>query len=206
MTSVQWNFQGYVYQEGISVLNAAYHAAADALQEEWERAREEARAYQEGVASGAREWIGEMEDGHVLWDQEQVLEMEIESKREGQSALRKAFALSIYHHWERGARNWTGNHDRDHNKLVKAVKAMGIKVSPRLVAVKDLANLLKHDNDRRGADLLESWPEVLPDANRGKNRTDWYGAVRLSDQHLTEALNIIAASGPDAKTVYLKAS
>ena len=130
--------------------------------------------------------------------------MEIESKREGQAALRKAFALSIYHHWERGARNWTRNDDRDHNKLVEAVRAMGIEVSPRLVAVKDLANLLKHDNDRRGADLLKSWPEILPKVNRGRNRKDWYGAVRLSDKHLTEALDIIAASGPDAKTVYLK--
>ena len=82
---------------------------------------------------------------------------------------------------------------------------MGIEVSPRLVAVKDLANLLKHDNDRRGADLLKSWPELLPNVkNRAENRTDWYGAVRLTDQHLTEAFNIIAASGPDAKTVYVR--
>lgn len=207
MTSLNWNYHGYVYQEGVSVLIAAYQAAADALHEEWERSKEEAIAYQEGVASGEREWIGEMEDGSVLWDQEQVHEMEIESKLEGQAALRKAFVLSIYHHWERGARTWTGNDDRDHDKLVKAVKALGIEVSPRLVAVKDLANLLKHDNDKRGADLLKSWPEVLPNLTKwGENRTDWYGAVRLSDNHLTDAFNIIAASGPDAKTIYVRST
>lgn len=207
MTSLSWNYQGYVYQEGVSVLISAYYAAARALHEEWERAKEEASAYQEGVASGERGWIGEMEDGHVLWDQDQVHEMEIKLKLEGQSALRKAFALSTYHHWERGARTWTGNHDRDHEKLVNAVKAMGIEVSPRLVAVKDLANLLKHNNDKRGADLLKSWPELLRNVTRrAENRSDWYGAVRLTDNHLNEAFNIIAASGPHAKTVYVQSA
>ena len=205
MAALKWNLQGYIFQEGVTVLTAAYHAAADALNEEWGRAKEEALAYQEGVENGTVEWIGERDDeGYVLWDQEQIHEMEVESKVEGLAALRKAFALSIYHHWERGARIWTGNDDKDHKKLVKAVEAKGIKVHPRLEAVKDLANLLKHDNDKRGADLLKSWPQVLPSGfKKGANRTDWYGAVKLTNSHLDEAFNIVAASGPDVKTVYL---
>jgi hypothetical protein len=204
MVSLAWNYQGYVFQEGVHVLRAAYRSAADALHEEWERARENAVAYRDGVESGRTEWIGEREDGHVLWDQEQILEMEIESKFEGQGALRKAFALAAYHHWERGARSWTGSDARDHEKLAKAVRALGIGISPHLEAVKDLANLLKHDNDKRGADLLKSWPQLLPPPSsaQGATRTDWYGAVRLTDAHLDEALDAVAASGPDAQTVY----
>jgi len=202
-----WNLQGYVFQEGVTVLIAAYHAASEALREEWERAKEEAQAYQDGVDRGEIEWIGERdEDGSILWDQEQVHDLEIESKVEGMAALRKAFALSIYHHWERGARKWTGNDVNDHDKLVRAVEAIGIPISPRLKAVKDLANLLKHDNDKRGDDLLESWPQVFrPGFKKGENRTDWYGAINLTDAQLTEVFNIVAKSGPDEKTVYVSA-
>ena len=203
MVDLVWNYQGYVFQEGVSILSAAYESAADALREQWLKAREDATAYQEGVASGEIEWIGEREEGHILWDLEQVHEMEIESKLEGESALRKAFALAAYHHWERGARAWTGSDKRDHGDLVTAVQALGVAISPHLEAVKDLANLLKHDNNRRGADLMKSWPEVLPASLReGRARTDWYGAVRLTDAHLGQVFKAVAASGPDAKTVY----
>jgi len=201
MAALNFNMQGYVYQEGVRVLMSAYAAAADALHEEWMRAQEEAQAYLEDVASGEREWIGERdEDGYVIWDQEQVHEMEIESKREAQSALRKAFILSLYHHWERSARTWTGDDRRDHNKLASSVEALGYPISPRLGAVRDLANLLKHDNDKRGAEVMVTWPAVLatgvPKLGR---RTDWYEAVRLTDDHVAEAFNIVAASGPDEK-------
>ncbi len=204
MVGFNFNMQGYVFQEGVTVLIAAYQSAADALHEGLQRAREEALAYQEGVDSGEVEWIGERDDeGHVLWDQEQVHEMDVDTKLEGQSALRKAFALAAYHHWERGARNWTGDDVRDHSRLVRAVGALGITVSPRLDAVRDLANLLKHDNGARGCDLLESWPAVFPAgfAPTGA-RVDWYGAVRLTDGHLDEVFNAVAASGPDHTTVY----
>lgn len=203
MVELVWNYHGYVFQEGISVLRAAYQSAANALHEEWESARENANAYNEGVESGEIEWIGEREDGHVLWDQEQVHEMEIDAKFEGQGVLRKAFALAAYHHWERGARVWTGSDKREHKDLVKGVQALGVGISPQLEAVKDLTNLLKHDNDKRGADLQKSWPQVLPALfQKGAGRNDWYGAVRLTDLHLDEAFNAIAASGPDATTVY----
>lgn len=203
MALLKWNYQGYVYQEGVSLLIAAYDTAANALQQEWERTKDEASVYQDGVASGEREWIGERDDEHVLWDQQQVYDIEIESKLAAQSALRKAFALSIYHHWERGARVWTGDDVREHKKLVKAVEAKGVPVSPRLEAIKDLANLLKHDNDDRGADLLKSWPDVLPSVAKWGGRIDWYESVALTDYHLTEAFNIIAASGPNLHTVFV---
>lgn len=199
--ALNFNMQGYVFQEGVRVLIAAYTSAADALHEEWQRAREDAASYLEDVASGECEWIGERDDeGVVIWDQEQVHDMEIESRLDAAAALRKAFTLSLYHHWERSARQWTHDDRRDHDKLIKAVERLGYPISPRLAAVRDLANLLKHDNDKRAADLKLSWPVLLQNTQPVPGRrTNWYDAVRLTDDHLTEAFNIVAASGPDEK-------
>lgn len=199
-----WNIEGYTFQQGVTVLKDAYQAAADALQEEWQRAKDEAVTYQDAVDSGQTLWIGERdEDGYVIWDQEMVHQMDIEAKIEGQNGLRKAFVLAAYHHWERGARTWTSDDVRDHKRLILAVKAKGIGISERLDAVRDLANVLKHDNDARGAELIASWPAVFPKSFQQSNtRTDWYDAVRLTDAHLCEVFDAIAASGPNQTTVY----
>ena len=94
MAVLTFNMQGYAFQEGIRVLIAAHETTADAIHEELQRAKEDALAYQEEVERGEREWIGERdEDGHVIWDQEQVHDMEIKSKIEGQAAVRKAFVI-----------------------------------------------------------------------------------------------------------------
>ncbi|UKK84100.1 hypothetical protein L7H23_16255 [Sphingopyxis sp. BSN-002] len=123
--------------------------------------------------------------------------MEIDTKVEAQEALRKAFVIALYHHWERSARKWTGDDRRDHSKLAIAVEALGDPIHPRLEAVRDLTNLLKHDNDKWGQQLIETWPDVVsgPRGHAG-GRTDWYRAVRLTDAHMTEAFNIVGASGP----------
>lgn len=202
MVALTFNMQGYAFQEGIRVLIAAHETTADALHEELQRAKENALAYQEEVESGEREWIGERdEDGNIIWDQEQVHDMEIESKVEGQAAVRKAFILALYHHWERSARTWTGSDKRDHDKLVAAVEAEGTPTHPRLGAVRDLANLLKHDNDKWGDAVLQSWPGVFPYGfAKASGRTNWYDAVRLSDTQLVDAFNIVAGSGPSENT------
>lgn len=199
MAALNFNFEGYVFQEGVRVLINAYEAAAGALDQAWQQARDDRAAYVGGVERGDIEWKGERdEEGYTIWDQEAVHDYEIESKVEAKIALRKAFVLSLYHHWERSARSWTNDDRRDHDKLVPLVERLGYPVSPRLAAVRDLANLLKHDNDKRGDQLLESWPEVLPKVRRHPDRrTDWYEAVQLTEAQLTEAFNIIAASGPD---------
>lgn len=110
-------------------------------------------------------------------------------------------SLAVYHHWERSARLWTESDRRDHDQLARAVEAHGISVNPHLGAVRDLANLLKHNNGRWGASLLASWPSLFPTGFRPQTgRTDWYQAVQITEAHMTEAFNVIASSGPTDKT------
>src|SRR3546814_7916557 len=65
-------------------------------------------------------------------------------------SLRKAYAVAIYHHWERSALQWTNRKNEKHDDLARRVLAMGYPIDPHLHVVRDLANLLKHDNDRWG--------------------------------------------------------
>src|SRR3546814_2456369 len=76
------------------------------------------------------------------------------------SDLRKAYAVAIYHHWERSALQWTNRKNEKHDDLARRVLAMGYPIDPHLHVVRDLANLLKHDNDRWGLKLHGSWPDV----------------------------------------------
>lgn len=202
MVALIFNVHGFVFQQGVQILGEAYHTASDALSSEWERAQDEARAYINGVEAGEIEWIGERdEDGFIIWDREQENEYQIEAKRDALQALRKAFVIAIYHHWERSARSWSNDDKRDHAKLVKSVQKMGYPLHPRLEAVRDLANLLKHDNSSRGEQLRASWPEVIRPRSAKLGRPSWYDMVLLTDAHLSEAFNIIAASGPRADSV-----
>ncbi len=72
------------------------------MRAEQETAKQNLVAYQT-----AGDWIVEHDDdGNVMWDQETLLEMDIEASDEAIMALRKAFVMALYHHWERALRKY----------------------------------------------------------------------------------------------------
>lgn len=149
------------------------------------------------AAGGER--IGEWEDGHRLWEQDQVIGLQIDDAEESVMDLRKAYVLAIYHHWERAARRWTRISDRAaHDKLAKATRDLGYPIDIRLEAVRDLVNTLKHNNVERAKQLFASWPEVLKADPAARPQLDWYSMVSLQDRHVHEACQIVRRSGPDA--------
>jgi hypothetical protein len=131
--------------------------ASDALEGNLAAARRAAEEYEADVERDPKAWIGEMEDGYILWDQSQVHEMKVETAEEAVQDVRKAFAISAYHHWERYARRWTGSgSSTKHDKLVERTVALSYPVAIELERVHRLANVLKHDNDLRGAELIQA--------------------------------------------------
>jgi len=117
-------------------------------------------------------------------------------------ALRKAFVIALYHHWERAIRASAAGANGNHDKLVKRAQAKGILIDARIGALRDLVNALKHDSDRCGKALLSSWPDIFsPNFQPGTLKTDWYRAVSLKDHHVVEAFEIVSGSGPIVKVV-----
>lgn len=201
MAPLEFHFHGYIFQSGVDVLLKSFTSAVTALNEEVERAAAESHEYRRALEQGA-EWVGEVDDeGYVIWDQVDVLDAKVIEAREALMGLCKAFVLALYHQWERSIREWTGSgaHSK-HDTLARAVRARGVETHPRLDAVRDLVNALKHNSDAWGEKLVASWSDVFPPDFRRPPRTDWYYAIQIREEHVFEAFNIVAASGPTIKT------
>lgn len=190
MPKLTFDLRGYAFNEGLNVLWEGYVSASRALIADVERVKAEAASYE-----ASDEFIGERDDeGNILWEQDSLLAMQQETAEEALMALRKAYVLVLYHHWERAVRAYTeSGKSADHEKLVKRADAKGIPIHAQLNLVRDLANALKHN---KGGSLRQSWPKVLTFRARSNEPRDWYESIQLEDSHLVEIFEIIAQSGP----------
>lgn len=199
MVKLIFNAWGYSFQEGALTLQRAYQAAEDALSGDLDKATEEAATYRHNVQNGA-EPEQELDDGgYLVFDQGDILNMNIEAASGALSAMRKAFVLAFYHHWERSARQWTKLDNAKHDKLSAAVLAMNYPIESGLGGVRDLANTIKHNSAQWGSKLAASWPATLP-TGAPKGSDDWYDSVELSAKLMQDVGHIIAHSGPTTQT------
>jgi hypothetical protein len=202
MAKFTFNLLGYSYQSSLRTLRLSYDSAREALENEVERAAESAFAYQQAQEQGA-EFVGEKdEEGYTVWDQQDVLNYQHEMAQDALRSLRRAYAISLYHQWERGARAWTeAKKDAKHDELVAAVEALGIRVDPRLHILRMAANVLKHDSDYWGQKLIEADSALIGGVTlKIANVTDWYEAVVISEERVTGFFDAVQASGPTADT------
>ena len=202
MARLKFNAHGFVFQDGMKVLLRSYSAAQDALGEIIDCEREAAFAYQQELEMGGK-WIGEHDDeGIVIWDQEQILAHRVDEAEGASAALRKAFVITFYHHWERSALKWVGKGRLDHLQLEAAVRALGYPVDPALDDVRLLVNTLKHDNSKWG---LQLWARrqgtFMPGFNPNAKIINWYESIRLKSDDVEMIWNIVACSGPTIKMV-----
>lgn len=190
MAKLGFDMRGYAFKAGLDVLRTGYASASKALTADIERVQAEAAAYE-----ASDEFIGEIDDeGNRLWEQDQILSMQQETTEEALQALRKAYVLALYHHWERAVQAYTASgKSADHEKLVKRAPAKGIPLHARLGVVRDLANAMKHN---KGGSLQQCWPDVLAYGARSREPKDWYEAIQLEDAYVAEIFEIIEQSGP----------
>lgn len=194
---LSFNLQGYLHQHGIDRLADGFKLASKGMYDEIENLRKELTAYQDNVAHGG-ERIGEWdsEDGHTLWEQDQIYEVDIDNAEASLSDLRKAYVLAIYHYWERSTRQRTGSDPNvKHDALVGKVREEGDSIDPRLSGLRDLVNTLKHNNNKWGFALATSWPSVVGSYSTDRS-INWYEVLRLEDADVLTACDIVRGSGP----------
>jgi hypothetical protein len=135
-----------------------------------------------------------------LWEQNQILNMQIEDAVKALMDLRKAYTLMTYHHWERAACRWVDSKCKnDYEGLCKGTRDLGYPVHKRLENLNLLVNTLKHNSEKKASRLRQTWPSVLnadPITQRG---LDWYEAIVLNDRDVHEVFGIVRGSGPTAK-------
>ena len=191
-----FNFPGYLFQRGVEVLRTSYTEGNVSLLKKVEALQSELTAYREDT-----EFIGERdEEGHLIWEQDQLLELDIEAAEDAIQEFRKAFVLAIYHHWERSIRRYTGVTTTGHGHVVAGAKAEGLSISSDLRLLQVLSNTLKHDTDQWASELFRLWPEVFGSRYPAYRGNDFYSFIRIGDRDIEFLLDIVSASGPDDKT------
>ncbi|MBN7807084.1 hypothetical protein JZX86_17160 [Agrobacterium rosae] len=186
---------GFQYNHGVKLLEKVYAAARSSLQSEIHRVESEAAAYHDALSNGG-EWKGEVEDGHILWEQSQVYELEINDVHYALFEVRKAFTIALYHYWEDSIAGLMGLKGKggDHETLSAYCGQKGWGPSPELDAVRHLTNHLKHGhaakNDWMG-ELSSKYPSFLTDS---VHRT-----FEPSEETLTKVASAVLTSGPAHK-------
>jgi hypothetical protein len=186
----------YQFEHGLNMLEKGYTAARDALYAEIERTRTEATVYEESLSNGGK-WMGDYEDGHLLWDQSQVYEAQINDVYSATFEVRKVFVIALYHFWEDSVAHWMklDGKQATHEELSNYCAEKGYGPSPDLGAVQCLANHLKHGRNSRKnwlKRLNERHPSFLPETS-----SFIFG---FSDDTLFKVAATIRASGPISST------
>ncbi|RWK63513.1 hypothetical protein [Mesorhizobium sp.] len=190
---LNFDARGYAFEAGSEVLRQGYASASKALTADIERVRAAHAAY-----DASPEFIGERDDeGNILWEQGAILTLEQETVEEALEALRNAFVLALYHHWERAIRAYTGSdQNAKYRQLVARAERKGIPAVPDMAKVYRLANTLKHNSGHHGAVLFELWRDLFGPFFSARPDSDWYRAISLSDDDIHEVMRIIGAAGP----------
>ncbi len=197
MAKLFFNAHAHSFQSGLRTLQSSYKVSSDALRNALIVARHSAQAYEDAVREDPSAWIGEEEGGEILWCQSQFNEMEIEQTEAALMSLRKAYAIAIYHFWERSAIRWTEAHKSHHNKLAELCIKCGHPIHIKLCNIQYLANSLKHNSQEYGKKLRTAWPDVIPGRpQKFGSATEWYDSIHLTDAHIQEIFEVLYASGP----------
>lgn len=206
LAPLNFNFHGYDYERGITVLSEGLSAATEALEDKRASAEIAWKIYEDGVMSGelAEEEERDEETGSLLWSKSLAFEYDIKLIDEGIDALRKAFVVALYHHWERIVCQWTeAPIGSDHKKLVGRVRARGVELPEQFEHIYLLNNILKHNSAKAGPLLLKDWPDLFwrPDklamrVAKGDKRILWESAIILGGPMMDCIILTMKASGP----------
>jgi hypothetical protein len=203
-----FDLRGYEFQIAVDALRKSAETGSDALRGEIRVLEQQLEDYRRvGEFEGERD-----EEGNVLWDQDNVLRLNISLAYEALMELRKAFAIAAYHIWERSVQRWH-EHEREnvasggtdsrkkglhgHKGLSTAAREIGYPDNPELVRVMTLANAIKHNSTNSGKKLLELWSDIFPPGfDTPPRMSDWASSIQLTDRHLMEIFGIVSKSGP----------
>jgi len=190
------------FENGIDLLIASFETATQAIAGEVWRAEADLTDDQRERANGGTDDAERDEDGNPVWSRAIALENEAEMGRAAALAVRKAFCIALYHHWERSAYQWiAGNavpmNDKkpSHTEIVDSLRFIGVRVSRRIDIARYLANTLKHSNSTWGNRLYRKWPALFRDDFSDHENTDWYEAIILTDSDVREIAAIVRTAG-----------
>lgn len=205
-----FSLRGYIYQSGLDCIWLAAQSGQNSLQKAISSKETELKTYEEsGVFVGERD-----EDGDVFWEQNEILELDIERLQEALLELRRSFVLTAYHYWETSVYKWYHQENQktepanlgNYEKLKRALETLGQKdpalkniPNDNLCIVCHISNIIKHTSGNSEGYLSKHMPMEL--SGTMKNDPDIYGGrpqIYLEEHHLKWIFDVVAKSGPIA--------
>lgn len=194
---LNFSVRGFMYESGIDCIRDSFTAAVDGIRD---KIREETEAWESSLQSGEYEDQLEFaEDGSTLFDPADVYNYKMEALHEAHSELRKAFAIAIYHYWERKIRVFCKLPDGKHTQLEAGAKKLGIEIPSAFARVYRLANALKHNSRGSVNALHREWADVSGVLFEARGHRDWYAGIELTDEHIYYLLDLTRRAGPSVK-------
>lgn len=195
MAKLDFSVRGFAYESGIRCLGDSFTAATHGIRNQ---IREETEAF-ESCTGDYEEQFQYAEDGSVLFDPADLYQYKMEALDEAHAELRKAFAIAIYHYWERKIRVFCDLSDGNHAEVEAAAKKLGIQIPGDFGRVHRLANALKHNNRGSLKALHRQWPEVSGVLFDVSGNLDWYAGIDLNDDHIYYLLDLTKLAGPSVR-------
>lgn len=195
MVKLDFSVLGFAYESGLECLRDSFSAAVQGIRNQM---REETEAWRSGTGE-YREPIKFTDDGDVIFDPSDVYQFKMEAVAEAHAELRKAFAIAIYHYWERNIRVFCTLPNGKHAELEAAAATLGVQLPPDFTRVHRLANALKHNNRASVRALHREWPEVSGVWMEVAGDRDWYAGIELTDDHIHYLLDLTKLAGPSIR-------
>lgn len=176
------------YNMGLEAIVRAYRASQATFKAQHDAA---GRRFAEYEAKATPEEVLDSDFGELMG--EEIYEAEASIR-----LVREAFAMTLYHFWEKQAAEvlgLTSHLFRDLKAAAAADPRFGIDV-PGLNRLRLIANCVKHAG---GSELFSLDPTLFDPAlipKTATSRNGWHDALRLRDQDVESAILAVRASGP----------
>lgn len=200
MAKLDFSMRGFIYESGLDCLRDSFTAAVEGIQV---KLQEESEAWDSETGDYAIE-PQFAENGSVVFDPGDVYSYKVEALEDAHVELRKAFAIAIYHFWERKMRTYGKLEKGNHKIFTEVAESLGIKIPSEFARVYRLANALKHNSAGTLNKLHDEWSEVSGVLFKVEGTRDWYSRINLTDDHIYYLLDLTKQAGPSVKKRNIK--
>lgn len=197
MAIVPESFRAHMFQTGIHRICEAYRASVATMEKAFADAKKAAAEYENSGLDDSEY----NEDGFLIHSTRHSLNNDEMDAILATTVVREAFITSAFHYWERSARGWTGLHaPSDRFPALSKASSKLYPLSPQLHNLNRLNNLLKHSGDEKARLLAKVRPDYFaPPLFPSKGNTSRHGfRLRVTNDHVEEAFDIVRTSGPAA--------
>ena len=194
MARLNVDLGAYNYSNGLRAIGLMYHAAKTSLEHHRADLSDCTREYDRATDAGYPR-IGAWEDGHKLWEQDDIYRLEQQLIDDALTELRAAICIAIYHHWEKNIPSQSSEANRRRGQLKDDARTRGIELHADIDALCYAANYFKHGNADWLEKLASGWEARFGRfAEPAKPHPAWVRRLALSDADISWFLEIAKAS------------